>query len=169
MESQPRPANSTREANRSLVAAGADRLTLTSAERLAIIEKGRDQPLTLDAGMAEQLGGGHLEQVCPDCGRREAAHPYCSGCFLPLTDRPGLPKELGTRHRAGVGISEISDAAVVIVSEETGVVSLAVNGRLERHLDEEGLADRLLSLTRGKAEARPWWGEAREAGRKAGA
>lgn len=90
-----------------------------------------------------------------------------AGCFLPLTDNPGLPKDLGTRHRAGVGISEISDAAVIVVSEETGVISLALNGRLERHLDEQGLADRLMALTRGKVEARPWWGEAGEAGRQA--
>lgn len=80
-------------------------------------------------------------------GNRLAA----AGCFLPLSGNPSLPKELGTRHRAGVGISEISDAAVVIVSEETGIVSLAVNGRLERHLDAEALRERLTALTRVKS------------------
>lgn len=95
-------------------------------------------------------------------GNRLAA----AGCFLPLSDNPGLAKELGTRHRAGVGISEISDAAVVIVSEETGVVSLAVNGRLERHLDADGLAERLTALTRTKEPPLQLWGEATGAGRK---
>ncbi|MDI6870694.1 MAG: diadenylate cyclase CdaA [Bacillota bacterium] len=95
-------------------------------------------------------------------GNRLAA----AGCFLPLSDNPSLPKDLGTRHRAGVGISEISDAAVVIVSEETGIVSLAVNGRLERHLDGEALRERLTALTRAKEAPRSWWNEPWEAGRR---
>lgn len=89
-----------------------------------------------------------------------------AGCFLPLSDNPGLAKELGTRHRAGVGISEISDAAVVIVSEETGIISLAVNGRLERHLDEDGLTERLSALIRPKEAPLTFWGEVREVGRR---
>ncbi|HHW13706.1 MAG TPA: TIGR00159 family protein [Firmicutes bacterium] len=95
-------------------------------------------------------------------GNRLAA----AGCFLPLSDNPGLSKDLGTRHRAGVGISEISDAAVVIVSEETGIISLAVNGRLERHLDAAALEERLVSLLRTKEEAQKWWGEVWETGRR---
>ena len=51
-------------------------------------------------------------------------------CYLPLSDRMDLPKQLGTRHRAGVGISEVSDSVTIIVSEETGHVSVAENGRL---------------------------------------
>jgi diadenylate cyclase len=82
-----------------------------------------------------------------------------AGCFLPLTDKPGLPKDLGTRHRAGLGIAEISDAAVIIVSEETGIISLAVGGRLERHLDEEALRERLMALVGPKPGSRPWWAE----------
>jgi diadenylate cyclase len=57
-----------------------------------------------------------------------------AACFLPLTDNQNLSKELGTRHRAAIGISEISDAIVVVVSEETGSISFALNGGLTRNL-----------------------------------
>ena len=60
-------------------------------------------------------------------------------CYLPLSDNMALSKDLGTRHRAGVGISEVTDSLTVIVSEETGKISVAYNGGLERGLD----ADRL--------------------------
>ncbi len=74
-------------------------------------------------------------------GRIEAA-----SCFLPLSQNPNLSKELGTRHRAGVGISEESDAVVVIVSEETGNISLALGGELFVKLSADGLKNRLLKL-----------------------
>lgn len=64
-----------------------------------------------------------------------------SACFLPLSDNPSLDKELGTRHRAGLGITEVSDALAVIVSEETGAVSLAKEGSLQRYLDAPSLKD----------------------------
>lgn len=60
-------------------------------------------------------------------------------CYLPLSDNLGLGKELGTRHRAGVGISEVSDSLTIIVSEETGNISVAYEGGLTRNLDAEGL------------------------------
>lgn len=63
-----------------------------------------------------------------------------AGCLLPLTEKRGLPKELGTRHRAAIGLSEQCDALVLIVSEETGTISIADNGRLTRRLDENTLA-----------------------------
>lgn len=56
-------------------------------------------------------------------------------CYLPLSDNMGLSKELGTRHRAGVGISEVSDSLTVIVSEETGKISIATGGKLLRNID----------------------------------
>jgi len=59
------------------------------------------------------------------------------GCMLPLSKNPNLSKELGMRHRAGIGMSEASDAVVVIVSEETGAISVAVGGMLKRHLTKE--------------------------------
>jgi diadenylate cyclase len=57
-----------------------------------------------------------------------------AGCVLPLSQSKRLSADLGTRHRAGVGMSEVSDAVVVIVSEETGTISMAVDGMLKRHL-----------------------------------
>ena len=66
-----------------------------------------------------------------------------AGCVLPLSESKRLSADLGTRHRAGVGVSEVSDAVVVIVSEETGTISVAVGGMLKRHLAPQML-DRLL-------------------------
>lgn len=66
-----------------------------------------------------------------------------AGCVLPLSDSKRLSADLGTRHRAGVGMSEVSDAVVVIVSEETGAISVAVGGMLKRHLASQTL-ERLL-------------------------
>lgn len=75
-----------------------------------------------------------------------------AGCFLPLTDDPDLSKELGTRHRAALGITEMSDAVAVVVSEETGVVSIAEEGRLTRYLDDKTLRDMLTKLLRPQVQ-----------------
>lgn len=75
-------------------------------------------------------------------GNRIAA----AGCFLPLTENPNLSKQLGTRHRAALGITESSDALAIIVSEETGVISMAQNGKLTRYLDMDGLKNVLRSI-----------------------
>ena len=67
-------------------------------------------------------------------------------CYLPLSDNMELSKELGTRHRAGVGISEVSDSLTVIVSEETGHVSLAYEGELFRNVDADFLRERMIRI-----------------------
>lgn len=80
---------------------------------------------------------------------------HAAGCFLPLSSNPDIIKDLGTRHRAGIGMSENSDAVVIIVSEETGIVSTAVEGRLVRGYREETLKSFLmkeLSSESGEAE-----------------
>ena len=65
-------------------------------------------------------------------------------CYLPLTDKSNISKDLGTRHRAGVGISEAADSITVIVSEETGRISLAVDGNLYRNVEGEKLKEHLM-------------------------
>jgi DNA integrity scanning protein DisA with diadenylate cyclase activity len=69
-----------------------------------------------------------------------------AGCFLPLTDNPRIEKTLGTRHRAAIGLTETTDAVVVVVSEETGIVSLAHHAELKRGLDANSLREELLKL-----------------------
>jgi diadenylate cyclase len=71
-----------------------------------------------------------------------------AACFLPLSMNPVLSTQMGTRHRAGIGITEETDAIAVIVSEETGAISLAVGGKIERDLTVEELRARLSSLLR---------------------
>lgn len=73
-----------------------------------------------------------------------------AGCLLPLTSDKDLNKELGTRHRAAIGISEVSDAITVVVSEETTTISLAVNGRLTRNYSKEKLKDILIRIIKSK-------------------
>lgn len=69
-----------------------------------------------------------------------------AACLLRLSDTTGVGRDLGTRHRAGLGVSEISDATVFIVSEETGIISMAEGGRLVRYLDEASLRQVLHGL-----------------------
>lgn len=73
-------------------------------------------------------------------------------CYLPLSDNMGLSKELGTRHRAAVGMSEVSDALVITVSEETGAVSVAQGGVLYRNLKRDELREKLQSIQDRKIE-----------------
>ncbi len=76
-------------------------------------------------------------------------------CYLPLSDNMGIGKELGTRHRAGIGVSEATDAFVIIVSEETGKISVAYEGELERALDSDRLRERLRILQDKHEEEAP--------------
>ncbi|MCD4653615.1 diadenylate cyclase CdaA [bacterium] len=80
----------------------------------------------------------------------------CAGCFLPLTRNPLLTRSLGTRHRAAIGLTEDADAAVIVVSEERGTISLAIDGNLEKISDGKHLKRRLteLVLTKHKHRSR---------------
>ena len=87
-------------------------------------------------------------------------------CYLPLSDNMGISKELGTRHRAGIGISEVTDALTIIVSEETGHVSVTYEGKLYRNLDANGLREKISMILNKEVEEskkrRLWKGRAKD-------
>ena len=83
-----------------------------------------------------------------------------AGCYLPLTEDTTLSKKLGTRHRAGIGISETADCVVVIVSEETGNISLAISGKLESNFTPDTLKKKLLTLLMPQKNQIPEGGKA---------
>lgn len=74
---------------------------------------------------------------------------YAAGCFLPISTNDDIIKDLGTRHRSAIGMSENSDAVVIVVSEETGTISIALNGELRRNYDYNTLKNELVSLLGG--------------------
>ncbi len=79
-----------------------------------------------------------------------------AACLLPLSDDPKVARELGTRHRAAIGCSAASDCIVLVVSEETGAISIAQEGKLIRYLDEKALSSTLERLLLHNAGAFPW-------------
>lgn len=81
-----------------------------------------------------------------------------AACYLPLSENPFISKELGTRHRAAIGISEVGDGVSIVVSEETGQISLAIDGQVVRDINEESLISKLYEELRPKStpnEKRP--------------
>ncbi|MHB1405686.1 MAG: diadenylate cyclase CdaA [Desulfitobacteriaceae bacterium] len=82
-----------------------------------------------------------------------------AGCFLPLSENPNIQKELGTRHRAAIGLTEVSDALTIVVSEETGAISVAIDGSLTRFLDDKMLRDLLTRelQKKGTTPSIPFW------------
>ena len=76
----------------------------------------------------------------------QANRVAAAACFLPLTVNPAVSRDLGTRHRAAIGLTEESDAAAIVVSEQSGRISLALDGRMERDLDANRLRERLRAL-----------------------
>jgi len=103
----------------------------------------------IDAEISEQILGNIFYEGAPlhdgaiivKGGRIRAA-----GCVLPLTKNNNISKELGTRHRAGIGITEYSDAITLIVSEESGIISMAEDGQLTRYLDIKTVEKKLLNM-----------------------
>ena len=93
-----------------------------------------------------------------------------AGCVLPLTQNQNLSKDLGTRHRAGIGVTEVSDAISLIVSEESGIISIAVDGRLSRFLDLKSVERTLtkLYLTNMEEQNGNWWDGLKKVFKKGG-
>lgn len=139
-------------------------IPLTEYERTGIV---------VDSAISSQLILNIFEHNTPlhdgaviMCGDRITA----ATCYLPLSDNMELSKELGTRHRAAIGISEVTDSFAIVVSEETGAVSIAQGGRLWRNVDQDVLKKRLVEIQGKEAEARRfrlWKGRHRDE-RKAG-
>ena len=131
---------------------------LLAIERETGLQEYAETGIPMDALISEELLGNVFEPNSPlhdgavilRAGRLAAA-----ACFLPLTET-SLDSQLGTRHRAAVGLSEQTDALVVVVSEETGAVSLAVGGRLHRYLNESRLREQLNHYWETKPE-QPFW------------
>lgn len=80
-----------------------------------------------------------------------------AGCLFPLTENPKISKLLGTRHRAAIGLTEETDAIVIVISEETGGISIAIGGKLTRQLDKDGLARILKNLYRPRQRSQNVW------------
>ena len=120
-----------------------------------IIESGT----TIDAEVSAELLGNifyegaplHDGAVIVRGDRIQAA-----GCVLPLTQNKTLGKELGTRHRAGIGITENSDAIALVVSEETGIISMAIDGKLSRFLDVKTVEKTLLNTYLENEQEKPF-------------
>ncbi len=118
-------------------------------ERDTMLEDIAETGTVLDAKISEQIIGNIFYEGSPlhdGAVIISNGKVYAAGCVLPLTKRQDLSKSLGTRHRAGIGITENSDALVIIVSEETGIISIAEDGILERFLDAKTVEKKLLDF-----------------------
>lgn len=124
---------------------------LVAIEREARLDDYTVESIPIDAAVSKELlvalfvpdraNPTHDGAVVVQKGRISSA-----GCFLPLTTNPRVDKTLGTRHRAALGLSEMADAVIIVVSEETGIVSVAFRGELTRRLDSAELRDLLQKL-----------------------
>lgn len=118
-------------------------------ERQTTLEDIAETGTKIDARISAEMLGNIFYEGAPlhdgACLIR-ADRIYAAGCVLPLTSNRNLHKSLGTRHRAGIGITENSDALVLVVSEETGIISIAEDGRLRRYLDTKEVEKQLLNL-----------------------
>lgn len=144
------------------IAAAAEDLSATKTGALIVIERGTrlgeymHSGTSLDANVTEEL----LKNIfVPNTPLHDGAviirknKIITAGCVLPLTANTNLSSELGTRHRAALGLSETSDAAVVVVSEETGKISVAVNGSLMRNMTRQSLTKALTKLLNRENQA----------------
>lgn len=100
----------------------------------------------IDANVTKELVGNIFFPMSPlhdGAAVIRAGRIYTAGCILPLTQNATISRDLGTRHRAALGLSEESDAIIIVISEETGYISIALKGSLERNISETVLHERL--------------------------
>lgn len=118
-------------------------------ERQTMLEDYAETGTILNARITEQLLGNLFYEGSPlhdGAVIISGMNIYAAGCVLPLSKNQNISKDMGTRHRAGIGITENSDAVVIIVSEETGIISMAEDGKLERFLDKKTVEKKLLDM-----------------------
>lgn len=131
-------------------------------EKLAGLNEYLDSGIRIDAILSSELLLSIFDPRSPlhdGAVVVQADRILAASCLLPISESRMLDKRLGTRHRAAVGISEISDAVTVVVSEKTGIISFAENGYLTRYLTKEMLEEKLLSLykaEKSKPDLFPW-------------
>ncbi len=126
-------------------------------ERQTVLEDYAETGTILDAFITQQLLASIFYEGAPLHDGAiiiSGTKVYAAGCVLPLSNSQAIGKELGTRHRAGLGITENSDAVALIVSEETGIISMAEDGKLERFLDTRTVEKRLLDIYLSKQTIR---------------
>jgi len=137
------------------IATAAGNLSLSKTGALIVIERETKMGEIINTGtvMDAKVSSQILENIFfPNSPLHDGAvimrkdRVIAASCYLPLTDDNSLSKQLGTRHRAAIGISETADCAVVVVSEETGKISLAIGGDLTRNLTPDSLGKWLTKL-----------------------
>lgn len=144
------------------VSLAAENLSVTKTGALIVIERNTRLGEFISTGtmLDANVSAGLLENIfVPNTPLHDGAviirgsKVITAGCLLPLTANNNLSRDLGTRHRAAIGLSEVTDAVIVVVSEETGKISIALNGSLTRNLARESLEKALSKLIIQKPEA----------------
>jgi diadenylate cyclase len=124
---------------------------IIAIEREGTLKSYTDTGIVLDSRVSQEL---LINIFMPNTPLHDGGIIICgdrivgAGCLFPLSDNPHISHTLGTRHRAAIGLTEETDAIVIVVSEETGAISIAINGRLTRDLDKEGLQRVLKNIFR---------------------
>ena len=143
------------------VSLAAENLSQTKTGALIVIERSTRLGEFISTGtmLEANVSSGLLENIfVPNTPLHDGAviirgsKIITAGCLLPLTANNNLSRDLGTRHRAAIGLSEVTDAVIVVVSEETGKISIAINGSLTRNLNRDSLRKALQKLIIQKPE-----------------
>ena len=134
---------------------------IIAVERLGKLDTFRDEGVELNARVSRDLlvslfHGSHHNTLHDGAVLLQGGRVSYAGCFLPLTVNPKVSRELGTRHRAAIGLSEVTDACVLVVSEETGTISMALHGDLVRNFDEDSLRAQLEGLLVEESRSTLW-------------